>query len=333
MNISKKEVDLIIEKAQDIFNYSQGLVRIEGERIGNFAKEILRILRKYKNMKEEMNMRVSKYVNLFEMARADLEGVVDIIKSGDFDKAASMYITKAKARGLDAKKVIIGLGSTFRNYEDISPDEIKQLKEKIKEKLGGELPAKKEKTKKSSTSEKKKEAAELAKSGRPKKTELIKHKEGSEKIPESTRVSKMRKLTVLDEIMYRSGMLPEGQYTLGDEGDQTSIIGEKKERSAKVKKGKKGTKFQSDHTKFGKHPVSGGNYPPGHENPNAVESRRGSRIPSGPDPRVTKAKGHASTKGGTENISGNIDREGIKGAWGMDDQPAQVTRGGKYTLD
>lgn len=182
-------------------------------------------------------MKVSNYIELFEMARADLEGVVDVIKSGDFDKAASMYISKAKSRGLDAKKITIGLGSTFRTYTDVGPEDVKQLKDKIKEKLGPEMPEKSEKKsskkKKESSEEeeveKKKESAEMAKAGKRKpKTELLKAPKGEAEseppMAEGTNGGRQR-LKLVDEILYRSGMLPEGEYmrriveAKGSEGD------------------------------------------------------------------------------------------------------------------
>lgn len=195
-------------------------------------------------------MKVNNYVNLFEMARADLEGVVEVVKSGDFDKAASMYISKAKARGLDAKKVVIGLGSTFRNYEDMGTEEIKQLKDKIKEKLGGELPEKKEKKtaekKESSPEERKVHAATIKTGAAKKKAELIKKPKEAEMTTESSQVARGKRMNLRDEILYRSGMLPEGTYKrdieegiAGSEGDQ-AVAGNKDEK--KKKKGKKITK-------------------------------------------------------------------------------------------
>ena len=180
-------------------------------------------------------MKVSNYVNLFEMARADLEGVVEVIKSGDYDKAASMYISKAKARGLDAKKVIIGLGSTFRTYSDMGADEIKQLKEKIKEKLGGELPEKKEKKntkhEKSETSDQeKKEHAAQIKVGAKKKAELIK-KEAP--MGESSRRGILRR-----EILERSGLISVHEV-YGDEGDQGGV-NTKHPKSKSLMRGGKG---------------------------------------------------------------------------------------------
>jgi hypothetical protein len=176
--------------------------------------------RKY-NLKRKINMKVSNYVNLFEMARADLEGVVEVIKSGDYDKAATMYISKAKARGLDAKKVIVGLGSTFRTYEDMGADEIKQLKEKIKEKLSGELPEKKEKKsvkheKGETSDQEKKEHAAQIKVGAKKKAELIKAPKEAP-LGESTRRGILRR-----EILERSGLI--GIHEVyGDEGDQGGV--------------------------------------------------------------------------------------------------------------
>ena len=200
-------------------------------------------------------MKVNNYVNLFEMARADLEGVVEVVKSGDFEKAASMYISKAKARGLDAKKVVIGLGSTFRNYEDIGAEEIKQLKAAIKEKLSGELPEKKEKKssekKESSPKERKEQAASIKSEVAKKKAELIKKPKEAEMTAESSQV-KGKKMNLKDEILFRSGMLPEGTYKrgieegiAGSEGDQAAA-GNKGEK--KRKKGKK-IKFAAESDK------------------------------------------------------------------------------------
>ena len=197
-------------------------------------------------------MKVNNYVNLFEMARADLEGVVEVVKSGDYDKAATMYISKAKARGLDAKKVVIGLGSTFRNYEDMGAEEIKQLKDKIKEKLGGELPEKKEKKsaekKESSSKERKEQAAAIKTGAAKKKAELIKKPKEAEMAIESSQAAKGKKMNLRDEILYRSGMFPEGSYKReleegisGSEGDQ-SVAGNEGEKKKLKKKGKKVSK-------------------------------------------------------------------------------------------
>jgi len=194
-------------------------------------------------------MKVNNYVNLFEMARADLEGVVEVVKSGNYDKAASMYISKAKARGLDAKKVVIGLGSTFRNYEDMGAEEIKQLKDKIKEKLGGELPEKKEKKsagkKESSPEERKIHAAAIKTGAAKKKSELIKKPKETEMAAESVQVVGEKRMNLIDEILYRSGMLPKGSYKreieegiMGSEGDQ-STAGNEGEKKKLKKKGKK----------------------------------------------------------------------------------------------
>jgi hypothetical protein len=198
-------------------------------------------------------MKVSKYVNLFEMARADLEGVVEVVKAGDYDKAADMYISKAKSRGLDAKKVVVGLGSTFRNYAEMDSEAVSKLKEKIKEKLGGELPAKKAPAKKkeaTSDAEKHMESAKIKASVAKKKSELIKAKKAEEppkeleapKVNESTKVSKRASLR--DEILYRSGVMPEGTYrqgriveAMGSEGDQTSKKGGKKKVAKKTSEG------------------------------------------------------------------------------------------------
>jgi hypothetical protein len=198
-------------------------------------------------------MKVSKYVNLFEMARADLEGVVEVVKAGDYDKAADMYISKAKSRGLDAKKVVVGLGSTFRNYAEMDSEAVSKLKEKIKEKLGGELPAKKAPAKKkeaTSDAEKHMESAKIKASVAKKKAELIKAKKAEEppkeleapKVNESTKVSK--KASLRDEILYRSGVMPEGTYrqgriveAMGSEGDQTSKKGGKKKVAKKTSEG------------------------------------------------------------------------------------------------
>jgi len=97
-------------------------------------------------------MRVTEVIN--EMARADLAGAEEAIKSGDLDKVASHYVKKAKERGLDAKKIVSGLGATFRTFEEITPEQISELKTKVKELVSGEMPPKKEKTKKSKKEEK-----------------------------------------------------------------------------------------------------------------------------------------------------------------------------------
>jgi hypothetical protein len=241
--------------------------------------------------KKEENMKVNNYVNLFEMARADLEGVVEVVKSGDYDKAASMYISKAKARGLDAKKVVIGLGSTFRNYEDMGAEEIKQLKDAIKEKLSGELPEKKEKKsaekKESSPQERKEQAASIKSKVTKKKAELIKKPKELEMTAESSQAAKGKKMNLRDEILYRSGMLPEGTYKrgieegiAGSEGDQ-AVAGNKGEK--KRKKGKKISMKVSEGSDKG---------------------------------LVAKAKGKAPKKAEDEEVAGE-DREGTNKAPGL----------------
>jgi hypothetical protein len=261
-------------------------------------------------------MRVSNYVNLFEMARQDLEGVVDVIKSGDFNKAASMYISKAKARGLDAKKISIGLGSTFRTYTDVGPEEVKQLKDAIKEKLGPEMPEKSEK-KSSSKKEKKEEKEEgestattaaKASTASKKKAVLIKKEKGGESEPPMAEgTNGGRHLKLMDEILYRSGMLPDGEYmrriveAKGSEGDQSKAFKGKGKKSSGFAKGEKYS----------------------------------SEIEGAP-----KAKGHAQSRAENEQRAG-YDREGVRGApgtgdgagdFGETDSLRHPTKGTSYVL-
>jgi hypothetical protein len=245
MNIDKQEIDEIIKNAQSVVDYSNQISKLEGDRIAGFAKSILRILRKYKGIKEDTNMEVRDYVNLFEMARSDLEGVVEVVKSGDMDKAASMYISKAKTRGLDAKKLVAGLGSTFRTYSDLSSDEIKELKDKIKEKLSGEMPEKKSSKKKdkSEDEEDKMDTKEkTAKASTGKKVELIKKKKSEEMpegpMPESAEFKGGKRMNIIDEILYRSGMFGDGQYMReqqsGTEGDASIAYGKRKGKKSSM---------------------------------------------------------------------------------------------------
>ena len=206
-------------------------------------------------------MEVRDYVNLFEMARSDLEGVAEVVKSGNMDKAASMYISKAKARGLDAKKVVVGLGSTFRTYTDLSTDEIKELKDKIKEKLSGEMPEKKEKASPKKKAKKDdeedeeedkmdtKEKAAKSSTSSKKRAILLKKEKVEEPMPEETRG--VRRMNIVDEILYRSGRFSDGQYMreqqLGSEGDPSgpgSRIKGKKNGSSMNKSSSGNTKTQ-----------------------------------------------------------------------------------------
>ena len=245
---------------------------------------------------EDTDMEINKYVRLFEMAREDLEGVVDVIKAGDFEKAASMYISKAKARGLDAKKVVMGLGSTFRTYDEVGPDEIKQLKEKIKEKLSGEMPEKKatskkkkeEKEEEDETPDKAKtDSAKSSTKAKKKKVELIKKSKESpmpaEEPPmgEGTHYARTGRLSLRDEILMRSGLITEEQ--MGSEGDAGKAFGGKKGKK-KMKKfsGKKGSMKNEGGGKGG----------------------------------VAKATGKAPRKAENEEKAGE-DREGLRNAWGL----------------
>jgi hypothetical protein len=265
------------------------------------SKQIAKTFRRYGHVEESVNtrngedtdMEINKYVRLFEMAREDLEGVVDVIKSGDFDKAASMYISKAKARGLDAKKVVMGLGSTFRTYDEVGPDEIKQLKEKIKEKLSGEMPEKKSTSKKAkkeedddAPSKAKEDSAKGTAKVKAKKVELIKkEREGSmpkeePAMGEGTDYSRTGRLSLRDEILMRSGLISEEQ--MGQEGDAGKAFGGKKGKKKVKKFGKKGSMKNEGGGKGG----------------------------------VAKAAGKAPRKAENEEKAGE-DREGLRNAWGL----------------
>ena len=55
---------------------------------------------------------------LNEMARADLKGAEKALMDKNWSKAAKIYVSNAKERDLDDKKIISGLGATFRTKKD-----------------------------------------------------------------------------------------------------------------------------------------------------------------------------------------------------------------------
>jgi len=67
-------------------------------------------------MEKLMNLgTIFNEVLLTEMARGDLKGAGKALINKDWAKAAKIYVTNARDRGLDDSKVVSGLGATFRS--------------------------------------------------------------------------------------------------------------------------------------------------------------------------------------------------------------------------
>jgi hypothetical protein len=206
-------------------------------------------------------MKVTDLIN--EMARADLEGAEEAIKSGDLDKVASHYVKKAKERGLDAKKIVSGLGATFRTFEELDKDQISELKTKVKALIAGELPPKKEKKSKKEKEEEEPEEEEgestattaaKASTKAKQKTVLLKKKAGEEAKPGFMENFDPYYPTERERILINSGLLNERTMCPvdkdnrprygkkvgfpGTEGDQSAVRHGKKKKLAMKVKGK-----------------------------------------------------------------------------------------------
>jgi hypothetical protein len=268
-------------------------------------------------------MNVSEFARSFEMARADLKNIVEAVDDGNLDRAASLYINKAKARGLRGINILAGLGSLLREATDLSTDEIKGLKGKVKDKLEGEEepeekkpPKKKKKAKKDEEGEEEEEEGdedEDEKAGeeegeeeeeeepeeeKEKEREKGKKKkakkpfppnfppkkgEGGMKLPESTHV---RHLTLRDEILKRSGLYKDGEYIRETQEGHEGDAGP----AYSVRKGKKGNKKVGRDGGFGGKPemeISGGNKARGKASRRAEDEKEGPEDYEG----LTKAMG------------------------------------------
>ena len=203
-------------------------------------------------------MNISEFTRSFEMARADLKNIVEAVEDGNLDRAASLYIAKAKARGLEGIQILAGLGSLLREATDLSTDEIKGLKGEVKDKLEAEPEEKKPLKKKKKAKAKKddgdededdEEGGEDKEEGEeedeekepedeedeeeegekkpPKKKKKVKKEKGEEeeesgeKMPPMSKLPEsthVHRLTLRDEILARSGLFRPGQY-MREEGE------------------------------------------------------------------------------------------------------------------
>jgi hypothetical protein len=222
-------------------------------------------------------MRVTDVIN--EMARADISPeALAAAKAGDFEKAASLYVKNAKKRNpeMDAKKIIAGLGATFRGYAEIDTDGIAAMKKAVKDSLAGEMPPKAEKktsSKKEKGVDKEKEAAEAGlsknKKGEGSKEEeedstddlggtpeeAAEKKESGSKKGKKTELIKKKDVDVVEDVYYptfrerilmNAGLLNEracGKKMVGSEGDAGSKkLGKRTHKEGLFGKGKKADK-------------------------------------------------------------------------------------------
>jgi hypothetical protein len=161
MNLIDKD---IAKKENEIKTLTRELEELQ-QRKKRLKKSLKKNLKKDTEkypIKEENSMKLTKLLYesamLNEMARADLKGAEEALKSKDWEKVAKVYVKNMREKDKDVSSIIRSLGSTFRTKSEdnmvhigdikLSKEEAGELKKAIKDEAGFKPAEKKPKKKK-----------------------------------------------------------------------------------------------------------------------------------------------------------------------------------------